>query len=65
MIGSMANIVALGILERNEKIHVRVGQWLAPGPIVAISTLLLATFLLYLQIPWIRQKCERVFEWRT
>ncbi len=51
MIGSTANIVALGVLERDEKIHVRFEEWLAPGAIVAISTLLLATFLLYLQIP--------------
>jgi Na+/H+ antiporter NhaD/arsenite permease-like protein len=52
MIGSTANIVALGILERDERIHFRFGQWLAPGAIVALPTLLLATLALYLQLPW-------------
>ncbi len=54
MIGSTANIVALGILERDERIHVRFGQWLAPGAVVAMPTLLLATVGLYLQLPWMR-----------
>lgn len=54
MIGSTANIVALGILERDERIHVRFAQWLAPGAVVAIPTLLLATVGLYLQLPWMR-----------
>jgi Na+/H+ antiporter NhaD/arsenite permease-like protein len=54
MIGSTANIVALGILERDERIHVRFGQWLAPGAVVAIPTLVLATLALYLQLSWMR-----------
>ncbi|MBI4839928.1 MAG: arsenical efflux pump membrane protein ArsB, partial [candidate division NC10 bacterium] len=53
-IGSTANIVALGILERDERIHIRFGQWLAPGAVVAIPTLLLATLALSLQLPWMR-----------
>ena len=54
MIGSTANIVALGILERDERVHVRFGQWLAPGIVVAVPTLLLATLALYMQLPWMR-----------
>ena len=54
MIGSTANIVALGILERDERVHVRFGQWLAPGAVVAIPTLLLATMAIYFQVGWMR-----------
>jgi Na+/H+ antiporter NhaD/arsenite permease-like protein len=54
MIGSTANIVALGILERDERIHVRFGQWLGPGAFVAIPTLVLATLALFLQLPGMR-----------
>jgi Na+/H+ antiporter NhaD/arsenite permease-like protein len=49
LIGSTANIVAVGILERQRIGHVTFGQWIKPGAIVSIPTLALATFLMYLQ----------------
>ena len=49
MIGSTANIVAIGIIERQKIGHVTFGQWIKPGAIVSISTLGIATFILYLQ----------------
>ncbi len=47
LIGSTANIVALGILERDEKIHLSFVRWLRPGLIVAVPTLALATLILW------------------
>jgi len=49
MIGSTANIVAIGIVERQKIGHITFGQWIKPGLIVSVPTLALATFLLYLQ----------------
>jgi Na+/H+ antiporter NhaD/arsenite permease-like protein len=49
MIGSTANIVAIGIIERQKIGHITFGQWIKPGVIVSIPTLALATFLIYLQ----------------
>jgi Na+/H+ antiporter NhaD/arsenite permease-like protein len=49
MIGSTANIVAIGIIERQKIGHITFGQWLKPGALVSVVTLVLATFLLYLQ----------------
>jgi len=54
VIGSTANIVTLGILERDEGAHISFLRWLKPGLIVAIPTLLLAHLLLYLQLPLMR-----------
>jgi Na+/H+ antiporter NhaD/arsenite permease-like protein len=52
MIGSTANIIAIGIIERQELGHITFGQWIKPGAMVAILTLLVATFLIYLQFYW-------------
>jgi Na+/H+ antiporter NhaD/arsenite permease-like protein len=49
MIGSTANIVAIGIIERQKIGHITFGQWIKPGAIVSILTLAIATLLLYLQ----------------
>ncbi|MBI2001210.1 MAG: hypothetical protein HYS69_08535, partial [candidate division NC10 bacterium] len=50
LIGSTANIVALGILERDEKIHMSFLRWLRPGLIVAVPTLALATLVLWMVV---------------
>jgi Na+/H+ antiporter NhaD/arsenite permease-like protein len=49
LIGSTANIVAIGIIERQKLGHVTFGQWIKPGAIVSVLTLAIATLLIYLQ----------------
>ena len=49
MIGSTANIVAIGIIERQKIGHISFDQWIKPGAIVSILTLGIATLILYLQ----------------
>jgi Na+/H+ antiporter NhaD/arsenite permease-like protein len=49
MIGSTANIVAVGIIERQKIGHITFGQWIKPGAIVSVITLGIATFILYFQ----------------
>jgi Na+/H+ antiporter NhaD/arsenite permease-like protein len=49
MIGSTANIVAIGIIERQKIGHITFTQWIKPGALVSIPTLAIATMLLYLQ----------------
>jgi Na+/H+ antiporter NhaD/arsenite permease-like protein len=49
MIGSTANIVAIGIIERQKIGHITFGQWIKPGAIVSVITLGIATFILYFQ----------------
>ncbi len=51
MIGSTANIVAVGMLERRKMGVVTLLQWIKPGAIVSIPTFALALILIYLQIP--------------
>jgi len=51
LIGSTANIVAAGVLERRELGTITFQQWLKPGLIVAISTMLVALFLVLIQLP--------------
>ncbi len=53
MIGSTANIVAIGMLEK-QGVTIRFSQWLGPGLVVAVTTLALAFGLLVLQIPALR-----------
>ncbi len=53
MIGSTANIVAIGMLEK-ENHPVRFGRWLGPGLAVTLPTLALAFVLLWLQLPLLR-----------
>jgi Na+/H+ antiporter NhaD/arsenite permease-like protein len=50
-IGSTANIVALGMLERQKHAHIELSQWIKPGALISIPTLLVAMLLIYLQIP--------------
>lgn len=51
LIGSTANIVALGMLERHKRGQITFMQWIKPGALISIPTLLLAMFLIYVQIP--------------
>ncbi|PIQ82762.1 MAG: hypothetical protein COV76_01990 [Candidatus Omnitrophica bacterium CG11_big_fil_rev_8_21_14_0_20_64_10] len=50
MIGSTANIVAIGMLEKENE-RVSFARWLGPGLAVTIPTLILAFILLFLQLP--------------
>ncbi len=50
MIGSTANVVAVSTYERETGRTVRFRQWILPGIIVTITSLIAATFLLILQI---------------
>jgi Na+/H+ antiporter NhaD/arsenite permease-like protein len=50
MIGSTANIVAVGMLEaRGYEITLK--KWIKPGLVVSVATLIVAIFLVYIQIP--------------
>jgi len=51
VIGSTANIVAMGMLEREYKQHIKFTTWLKPGFIVSTITIAIALFLIHLQIP--------------
>ncbi len=51
LIGSTANIVAIGILERRELGHITLKEWIKPGALVSIPTLAVALLLLILQMP--------------
>ena len=51
LIGSTANIVALGMLERQKRGHITLLEWIKPGALVSIPTLSVALILTYLQIP--------------
>ena len=51
VIGSTANIVAMGMLEREYDKHVTFTAWLKPGFIVSTVTLVVALLLIYAQTP--------------
>lgn len=51
LIGSTANIVALGILDREGHRPITFWEWFKPGALTAIPSLALANLLLVLQIP--------------
>lgn len=51
MIGSTANIVAIGMVERRKLGHVTMGYWIKPGILASVPPLLIAILLLYLQFP--------------
>jgi Na+/H+ antiporter NhaD/arsenite permease-like protein len=51
MIGSTANIIAVGVLERRRLGLIDFWAWLKPGLMIGVVTLALATFLLLVQLP--------------
>jgi len=51
MMGSTANIIAIGMLERRKLVSVGFMQWAKVGLLVAIPTLAIATLMLLLQYP--------------
>ena len=51
LIGSTANIVAIGMLERRKRGHITLKEWIKPGAVISIPTMALATILVFLQIP--------------
>ncbi len=51
LIGSTANIVAIGMLERRKRGHITLREWIKPGAAISIPTMALATILVYLQMP--------------
>ncbi len=51
LIGSTANIVAIGMIERRKIGHISLRDWIKIGALVSIPTFSLALLLLYLQLP--------------
>jgi Na+/H+ antiporter NhaD/arsenite permease-like protein len=49
VIGSTANIVAMGMLEKESGGHIKFMEWLVPGVIVSTLTIVAAMSLLYAQ----------------
>ena len=52
IIGSTANIVAVGLLERRKEGRFSFVEWLIPGILVVFLTLTIATLLVWFQIPF-------------
>ncbi len=55
VIGSTANIVAMGMLEKEFGMNIKFMEWLKPGFIVSMITIVIALFLIHLQIPYMPQ----------
>ena len=51
LIGSTANIVAIGMLERRKRGNITLKEWIKPGAVISIPTMALAAMLVYIQIP--------------
>ena len=51
IIGSTANIVAIGMVERQKLGHVTLKEWIKIGALVSLTTFSLALLLVYLQLP--------------
>jgi len=51
LVGSTANIIAVGLLERRENKHITFMEWFWPGLVTAVPSLLLALVLLLVQLP--------------
>lgn len=51
MIGSTANIVAIGMLEKRYRAHIKFGEWIKIGAIVGATTCVVACIALYLLSP--------------
>jgi len=51
LIGSTANIVAIGMLERRKRGNITLKEWIKPGAVISVPTMILAAVLVYLQIP--------------
>jgi len=51
LIGSTANIVAIGMLERRKRGNITLKEWIKPGAVISVPTIILATILVFLQIP--------------
>ena len=49
VIGSTANIVAMGMLEKETGEHIKFMDWLKPGVVVSVATIIVAMVLLYAQ----------------
>ena len=49
VIGSTANIVAMGMLEKDSGKHIKFMEWLWPGVVVSTVTIVIAMTLLYAQ----------------
>jgi Na+/H+ antiporter NhaD/arsenite permease-like protein len=52
IIGSTANIIAVGMIERRRKIHITFMQWVRFGIIIAVPTMIIATVMLLLQFSY-------------